>query len=172
MTKIKSPINGTVESVGIKIGQSVSPGMPVFRVINFKSVKVVAEISEFYSSKVNDGDEVEIDFPDLDKKIQAKITSASKYINPQNRTFEIEVKLNPENNHFKANMVAVVRINDYKAENAMVVPINLIQNDSQGDYRDARRPGKFGSRREKDHDHEGAELQRAGGNHQRSQTRR
>ena len=134
MTRIKSPINGTVEYVGVKIGQSVAPGVPIFRVINFSSVKVVAEISEFYSSRVNQGDEAEIEFPDLDKKITAKITSASKYINPQNRTFEIEVRLNPEASHFKANMVAIVRINDYKSDNAIVVPINLIQNDNEGKY--------------------------------------
>ncbi len=134
MTLIKSPINGTVEWVGIKIGQAVSPGLPILRIINFSSVKVVAEVSEFYSSKINKGDEVEIEFPDLQRKITAKITSASKYINPQNRTFEIEARLNPETDHFKANMVAVLRINDYKAANALVVPINLIQSDNTGNY--------------------------------------
>ena len=31
MTRIKSPINGTVDQVDIKIGQAVAPGMPAFR---------------------------------------------------------------------------------------------------------------------------------------------
>ncbi len=134
MTLIKSPINGTVESVDIRIGQSVAPGLPIIRVVNFSSVKVVAEISEFYSSKVNKGDEVEIELPDLGTSIKAKISSASKYINPQNRTFEIDVRLNPEAQHFKANMVAVLKINDYKSDDAMVIPINLVQNDDEGNF--------------------------------------
>lgn len=134
MMRIVSPINGTVEDISIKIGQSVGPGLPIFRVVNFSSMKVVAEIAESYSSRVNKGDEVIVRFPDLNRDITARISSASKYIGPQNRTFDVEVKMKPEFNNFKANMIAILKINDYRAEKAMVLPINLIQNDQQGNF--------------------------------------
>jgi len=134
MMKIESPIDGTVEDVAIKIGQSVGPGLPIFRVVNFSSMKVVADIAEAYSSRVNVGDEVILHFPDLQKEITAKISSASKFIGPQNRTFQIEVRLRPEFNNFKANMIVVLKINDYRAENAMTLPVNLIQNDKNGSF--------------------------------------
>ncbi|MCB8995259.1 MAG: efflux RND transporter periplasmic adaptor subunit [Bacteroidales bacterium] len=134
MMRIVSPINGTVEDISIKIGQSVGPGLPIFRVVNFSSMKVVAEIAESYSSRVNKGDEVIVRFPDLNRDITARISSASKYIGPQNRTFDVEVKMKPEFNNFKANMIAILKINDYRAEKAMVLPINLIQNDQQGSF--------------------------------------
>ncbi len=134
MTLIKSPINGSVEDVSVKIGQSAAPGLPLFRIINFSTTKVVADIAEAYAIKVNVGDEVLVKFPDLQKEIVAKISSASKYISPQNRTFQIEVRINTENIGFKANMIAILEINDYQAENAIVIPINLIQNDQEGSF--------------------------------------
>ncbi len=136
MMTIKSPIDGTVEEVNIKVGQfasAVSP-TPPFRVLNFSMIKVKAEVAEAYSHKVNVGDAVLIYFPDLDKEISAKITSASRFINPTNRTFSVEVRLVPDNIGFKANMIAVLKINDYTATNAVVESVNLVQNDPTGNF--------------------------------------
>jgi membrane fusion protein, multidrug efflux system len=134
MMRIVSPINGTVEDVAIKIGQSVAPGLPVFRVVNFSTMKIVADIAEAYSSRVNVGDEVVLRFPDLQREMTANISSVSKYIGAQNRTFQIEVRLKPEFNNFKANMIVILKINDYRTDNALVLPINIVQNDKQGSY--------------------------------------
>ncbi len=134
MMTIKAPINGTVEDVSLKVGQTASPAMPAFRVMNFGSLKVKADVAEAYSSKINIGDDVIVFFPDLNKEIPAKVNTASRYINPINRTFQIEVRLNPEKNGYKANMVAVLKVIDYKANNAIVVPVNLIQTDPTGNF--------------------------------------
>ena len=40
MTKIKSPIDGTVDAVKIKIGESVGPGVPTIQVVNTDQLKV------------------------------------------------------------------------------------------------------------------------------------
>jgi hypothetical protein len=80
------------------------------------------------------GDNVIAVFPDLNKEINAKITTASRYISPANRTFTVEVRLAPEKNGFKANMIAILKINDYKADKALVIPINYIQSDPKGNF--------------------------------------
>lgn len=134
MCKIKSPINGTVEDIPIKIGQSVAPGFPVFRVINFSIVKAVAEVAETFAMKVNINDDCVIYFPDIDKEIEAKVTFSSKFINPVNRTFTVESRFNPQGANLRANMIAVMRINDYKAENAVVIPVNVIQSSMNSKY--------------------------------------
>ena len=129
-----SPINGTVEDIPAKLGQMVAPGLVAFRVVNFAKVKIVAELAEAYTSRVNDGDLVNVYFPDLNKEVVGKVNFSSKYINPTNRTFSINVRLSGVDPNLKANMIAVLKINDYKAANALVVPINLIQNDQTGTY--------------------------------------
>jgi len=134
MTKIKSPINGSVEEVNLKVGQMASPGLPAVRVVNFNSVKVVAEMAEAYTSKIEPGNKVVIYFPDLKSEISSEISFTSKYINPVNRTFITEVKLAPGEIEYRANMIAVVKINDYQNTAAFTVPITLIRESPKGNF--------------------------------------
>lgn len=126
MYSIKSPINGTIEAVDLKVGQVAAPGMPYFKVVNMTKLKAVAEVSETYSGSINQGDFVEIDFPDINKSISGEISFASNYIDPLNRTFKVEVNL-PAIKAAKPNMIAKLKIVDYQNENAIVVPSNCIQ---------------------------------------------
>ncbi len=134
MTRIKSPIDGTVDEVDFKVGQAVAPGMPGMRVVNFSNLKVKAEVAESYISKVKKGDDVVIEFPDLGKSINTKLTYSSKVINQLNRTFTVEIAVNPKDIELHPNMIAVVRIVDYKADNAIVLPVNTVQVNSEGSY--------------------------------------
>ena len=142
---LKSPINGTVEDMPIKVGQMIAPGVPAFRVVNFAKIKIVADIAEAYTALVNDGDMVSVYLPDLKQEITGKVDFSSKFISPTNRTFSINVRLNGGNLKIKANMIAVLKINDYKASNALVVPINVIQSDSKGNFVLIAKKNKKGS---------------------------
>ncbi len=136
MNTIKSPINGTVEEINIKVGQLSSPQSPIpaFRVVNFNTVKVKAEVAEGYSKKVAIGDNVKIIFPDLEREVDAKISAVSRYINTVNRTFMVEVKIDPKKDGFKANMIAILKITDYKSDSAISIPVKYIQSGLDGDY--------------------------------------
>jgi RND family efflux transporter, MFP subunit len=131
---IKSPISGTIEDLPLKVGMAASPAMPVATVINFSSNKIVADVAEAYNKSISAGDSVAIWFPDLKTEIKSTITTASKYINPTNRSFKVEVRLPSKLANLKANMIAVLRIIDYKNKSAIVVPVNLVQNDAKGSY--------------------------------------
>jgi len=130
MSVINSPINGTVEDIPIKVGQLASPAssIPAFRIVNFSKAKALADVGEAYSSQVKAGDQVKIFLPDLNRELTEKITFASKYINPTNRTFLVEAILPSSNIIFRANMIAVLRIKDYTNPAAIAIPQNYIQN--------------------------------------------
>ena len=134
MTRIKSPINGTVDQVDIKIGQAVAPGMPAFRVVNLNALKVTGEVAESFISKVNRGNETIISIPDMGKEINTKLDYAGRAINTPNRTFNVEVRLSPKDGELHPNMVAVMKIVDYSAASTFVVPIAAIQKSSDGEY--------------------------------------
>ena len=134
MTRIKSPINGSVEEVNLKVGQMASPGLPAVRVVNFSTVKVVAEIAEAYAPKIKPGNKVIVFFPDFNTEVNSTIRFTSKYINPVNRTFVSEVRLGPSNVQYRANMMAVVRINDYHNPLAFTIPVTLVRETSEGKY--------------------------------------
>jgi len=133
MTKIKSPINGTVDEVYLKVGQMAAPGMPGIRVVNMSKLKIKADIAESYISKVKMGDEVEINFPDMNQTIKAKLTYVGKVIDALNRTFNVEISL-PANSSLHPNMVAVIKIADYTNTSTFVLPANVVQITDEGTY--------------------------------------
>lgn len=134
MTRVVSPISGTVDAVDIKIGQAIAPGMPAIRVVNFNNLKVKAEIAESYASKIKKGAEVIVRFPDMDDSIISKINFAARSIGALNRTFTVEVLLDNKK-EYHPNMVTRLSINDYQSPSpTIVVPINTLQKDETGEY--------------------------------------
>jgi len=134
--KIKSPIDGTIEECNIKVGGVVSPDprLAAYRVVAFKNLKVTAEVSEAYSSRVKKGDKLIVSFPDANQKVETEVSFVSNYINPVNRTFLIETRINNNSLNLKANMIAIIQINDYHTDNAILLPMNVIQIDHTGSY--------------------------------------
>jgi RND family efflux transporter MFP subunit len=129
MSKIISPISGTVDAVDIKLGQAVAPGMPAIRVINFSNLKVKADVAESYASRIRKGSEVIVHFPDMNDSIVSKVNFVSRAINSSSRTFTVEVLLDNKK-EYHPNMVARLNINDYQSKEAVItVPVRTIQKD-------------------------------------------
>lgn len=125
-TRIIAPITGTVDAVMAKVGDLAQPGNPAFRVVNSNNLKVVANIAEAYAGHVHTGDHVKINFPDINKSIDGKVTFAAQTIDPLSRTIRVEVALAPDA-ALKANMVAQIQIVDYQAPGVITVPVGVIQ---------------------------------------------
>lgn len=134
LTRMTSPINGTVDEVDIKVGQGVAPGMPVMRVVNLNDLKVRGEIAEAYISTVKTGNDVVVFFPDRNKEIQSKLSYAGRAINKLNRTFNVEVRLTPKDGELNPNMIAVLKIADYKNAGAYTVPVGAVMKSSEGEF--------------------------------------
>lgn len=132
MTKIYAPQSGTVDMVMLKVGQAISPGMPLCNILNLSHLKIKGEVTEAYAAKVRKGDPVLVYFPDLKKEINTRVTYVSKSISPTTRTFVVECAL-PAGD-YSANQVAVMKIVDYQSPNAIVIPVNLIQSAEDGDF--------------------------------------
>jgi len=134
MTKIISPINGTIDAVDIKLGQLTAPGMPAIRVVNFNNLKVKADLAESYAAKVHKGDEVMIKFPDSKDTLTTRINYSSRVISPMNRTFSIEILLG-NTKDYHPNQIAILNINDYKSEKpVLTVPVSYVQKDLKGTH--------------------------------------
>jgi membrane fusion protein (multidrug efflux system) len=134
MTRIKSPIDGVVDEVDVKVGQAVAPGLQAFRVVNLTALKIRAEVAESYISDVAHGNPAIIYFPDQNKEVKTTITYSSQVINKLNRTFNVEIKLNASDGQFHPNQVAVLKIIDYSTAKAFVVPIGAIQKSLDGEF--------------------------------------
>ena len=130
--KISAPFSGTVDEVFSKIGGLATPMTPAIRLVNLKQVHVESEVTETFLKHIQKGTEVELFFPTIGKNISAKVNQVANYINPDNRSFKIRIKVNNPNSELKANLLADLKINDFK-QNGIVIPTKLIQKNRMGD---------------------------------------
>lgn len=135
LANITSTITGVVDEVFIKEGEATMPGMPAFRVVNDENMLVSVPVSDKYVAFINEGNTVDIIFPDLNDTIPGKISFVSKSIDPVNRTFDIEISFSNKNKPEKlaANMLALVQVNDRSIKDAIYVDKNLIQKLEEGE---------------------------------------
>jgi RND family efflux transporter MFP subunit len=126
MARIKSPINGSVDAVEVKIGQNAAPGAPAFRVVSSDRLKFVADVSEAYVTNVKKGNRVQISFSDLDKTVNGQVTFVGKTINQLSRTFAVEVALSSSTD-FRPNMSGELKLVFHSEASAIVVPVNVVQ---------------------------------------------
>ena len=133
-TKIYAPFDGIIDEIISNPGSSMVPGVSqILRLVNLETVYAEAFVSEKYISNVSAETEALVRIPLLEKEIKSVITQTGNFINPNNRTFRIEVPVENPDNKIKQNLDAKIRINIYKKEDALVVPLRIIREDASGE---------------------------------------
>ena len=132
-TEIRAPFSGTIDEVFVERGQVVSAGpQGLMRIVNLNNMYVSTSIPESYIGKLKVGTQVDVFLTSLNKNYKGKVRQIGNFINPNNRSFGIEVSIpNPEN-LLRPNQVAKLKVIDYTVKNAIVVPSNVIQEDGKG----------------------------------------
>jgi RND family efflux transporter MFP subunit len=130
---VRAPFGGTVESVDVRIGELVQPGVPMFQFVGGSDLYIQADVSESFVGVLSKGDSVEVEIPSIGKSIKTRVASVGGVINPNNRTFKVEVFV-PNHSDLKPNMISVLKINDYQNKETVMVPAHLILADTKGDY--------------------------------------
>ena len=132
-TKIYAPFDGIIDEIIANPGSNLIPGITqILRLVNLEKVYAEAFVSEKYISNVSTETEALVRIPLLGKEIKSVITQTGNFINPDNRTFRIEVPVENPDNKIKQNLDAKIKINIYKKEDALVVPLRIIREDASG----------------------------------------
>lgn len=133
-TIVRAPFSGTIDDVITEQGSVVAPGQSqLFRIVNLDDMYIETDVPESYITNVTEGKTVEVEFPILGKKLDAKVRQAGSFINPANRTFKVEVGIPNADKNIKPNLTARLRINDYTNENAILIPLSVISENAKGE---------------------------------------
>lgn len=125
-TIVRAPFSGTIDEVNTERGQVVAPGQALFRIVNLGNMYVTANVPENYLSELKLGATVEVYLNAIGKTYKGKVRQVGTYINPNNRTFGIEIAVPNPDNLLRPNQVAVLKIEDYTNKNALLIPENII----------------------------------------------
>lgn len=132
-TLIRAPFSGTIDEVFVERGQVVSASPEgLMRIVNLSNMYVSTTVPESYIGKLKVGTIVDVYLTSLGKTYKGKVRQVGNYINPNNRSFGIEVSIpNPEN-LLRPNQVAKLKIIDYTNTKVITVPTNVVQEDGEG----------------------------------------
>jgi RND family efflux transporter MFP subunit len=133
-TNVYADMDGTVDNLTIKVGESFGPGAQALHLVNTNNLKVVVQVPELYQERVKVGTPVKISLPGLgNKEISGVVRVTGKTINPDSRSFTVEIRL-PNDRSIRSNQVAVVRLQDYAVAKTLAIPVNTLQTDEKGKY--------------------------------------
>ena len=133
-TIVRAPFSGIIDEVISEEGEVVAPGQSrLFRLINLSNMYISAAVPENYLGSIRKGTEVLVEIPASGTSFSSTVRQVGNYINPNNRTFEIQVEVPQSEDQVKPNLIATVKLNDYTSENAIIIPENVIQKNSAGE---------------------------------------
>ena len=133
-TLVTAPFSGTIDEVMTEQGSVVMPGQtPLMRIVNLDNMYIVTDVPEKYVANIKRNKDVLVDFPILNKQIESKIRQVGDFIDPNNRTFKVEVSVPDMDSSIKPNLTAKLRINDYTNERALLIPQSVISENANGE---------------------------------------
>lgn len=130
-----APFSGVIDEVIKNEGSVVAPGpgSEIFRIINLDQMYIEAAIPETYLANVTVGKSVQVAFPVLGKVLSTKVRQTGNFINPNNRTFRIEIAVPNKEKNIKPNLTAKIKINDYTSAAAILIPQSIISENANGE---------------------------------------
>jgi membrane fusion protein, multidrug efflux system len=132
-SRITAPFAGRIEERLVKTGELINPGMPVVRIVNTARVKVAAGVPERYSGEVREGSRVEMHFRTYgDLARTGTVSFAGNVIDPDTRTYPIEIEITNPDRVVKPEMVVELRIQRRRVEGTFVIPRTAIIRDEVG----------------------------------------
>lgn len=122
-TVIRAPFAGVLDERLVEVGQLVSSGTAIGRLVDLDPVTITAGVPERYASDVERGSRATVTFEVLDERaFEGRLTFVGSVVDPRSRTFEVEFTLpNPEG-RVKPEMVADVVLLRREWSEALVVP--------------------------------------------------
>lgn len=133
-TIISAPFSGVIDDVFKEQGTVVAPGMgsEVFRIINLNNMYIEAEVPESYIKNVTKGKKTEVFFPVLGTSLETTVRQVGNFINPNNRSFKVEIGVPNKKGNIKPNLTAKIKLNDYTNNQAFLIPQSIISENAEG----------------------------------------
>ena len=125
---VVSTVTGTVISMPVNPGDTVSTSTVIGAVGSLRDLKITVYVSEKYSGYLKKGLNAFVSFTSMPgEEFSAKVTSVSPVVNNSNRTVETVLELDKYDSRIKPGMYATVSLVIQEEDNSFVVPKSAIK---------------------------------------------
>jgi len=133
-TVLRAPISGEIREKNITVGEYVSPGAVLAKIINTSSIKAVIQLKQSDLAKVSIGQEVTLKISQNDGTgYKGTIKSLMKSANASTRVFDCQVQVNNAEGRLYSGTFGYVEIPNPEKKASLVIPIAALAG-SKGNY--------------------------------------
>jgi len=130
---IRSPVDGIFEDYYVEVGEYAAPALPFARIVSLDQVKIIGEVPERFARDIRAGTPVEVT---IDNNPEADCTEGIAFVgntvDPDSRTFDVEIHLANPNRMMKPGAIANMSIQLQEITDAIVVPQQSVQRSENG----------------------------------------
>jgi len=132
---ISAPISGYINDRYADSGAYISPGTPLFELVDNSRFSVRARVAERFIPYIKKGAGVQVRFDALPGRVlDGRVSFVAKSIDAINRTFGIEAELSGDVSGLNPYMVANLSVLKEARTDAMVIPLDAIIESEKGRY--------------------------------------
>ncbi|WP_108395491.1 efflux RND transporter periplasmic adaptor subunit [Devosia submarina] len=132
---VKSPLTGVVSSRSVEPGQTISPGTPLFTIVNLEEMEFQAAASVNSSAMVDAGQAVSVDVTGLEgENFTGVVTRVNPVAVSGTRTVPIYIELENAEGRLRGGMFATGNITVVEKAEAHAVPAAALREDAEGQY--------------------------------------
>ncbi|QOS97968.1 efflux RND transporter periplasmic adaptor subunit [Brevibacterium sp. JNUCC-42] len=125
-TKIKAPMDGTINNLLVTVGDAVSPQAAIAEIVSLDHVTVTIQISEDYLPSLSKGKSVQVSIPTVGIVTEAQVTFIGLTASLQTKLYPVEIRLANPSQALRPGMRADVTIAAQKEVKGIVLPIESI----------------------------------------------
>lgn len=124
---VEAPISGTVTSLPLQEGSTVSPQITVARISDMRNLEIRAAVAEKYISRMEPGLPVTATFQAFPgERYAGRVREVSPTVDPVARTLDIKIDLLGRNDELRAGMFAEVRIVTAQKQDIVKIPADCM----------------------------------------------
>lgn len=132
-TEVRAPISGYIGSRQVNGGEMVSPGAPLFSIVDLSQVYVTVNLSDSYISQAKVKQQAEVTLAaSPDKVFLGSIAQIAPMADAITKTYPTKILLNNSSKVFKDGMLTQVKLNFNEQKNAVKLPIEAIIDETGG----------------------------------------
>ncbi len=130
---ITSPVDGTVVSRDIEVGEQVSTSTTCFSIAQTSTLFVTVNVSEQNITGVKPGTTARITVPDVGTAVfQGQVTNVSPTLDPDSQAFPVKIQILNPDPKILPGMTASVLFTGLQSQPGVIIPVQAIEETPQG----------------------------------------
>ncbi len=121
--RLYAPVSGIISEKFASVGQTVAPGLPVVKIVDIHSVKVVISIPENEISRFSNGDDAIITTRGVSGDVfSGKLVEKSVTANPLSRSYLVKFQVNNPGGQLLPGMICDVKVGNSSVTEGVILP--------------------------------------------------